>query len=324
MRGLRALGPLLLTLTACSANVSSPGESDADVVTPAIAVVTFERITTTSDTRDVVRGAATARFVQARAGGAAQVDDRALKLVGAAFEAPPSVGCSLRNSPLLDESDTAAAGSALELAYVGALQVVQAVPPSGGGSARAFPLAPRQVPDPVGLVGGVLYYAPAPELSSQLVPGVRYTVRAAGSPGVPSFELSGTSPLEVSDVRVAGQTSGARAVISAQVAQTELAWSTPDSGAGDVFFVDVSVQRGIGANGGTLRCAADAAGAVIPGSAFATLAQEGDGSLAIHRVHRERVRANAAPSAAGAAGRNPLDSSELRFDFSRVVAFSRH
>ncbi len=332
MRGLPTLGLLLLTLTACSANVSSPGESDADTLTQTTAVVTFERTTTGDSGREVVRGAATARFVQARTPAFAseraqtsQLDERALKLVGAAFEAPPSFGCV----PLSAELD-AAAGRALELADVGGLQVIQTS--ASGPGTRAFPLVPRQVPDPVGLVGGVLYYAatPAPELSSLLAPGSRYSVRAAGSSGVAAFELSGTAPVEVSDVRLAGAgpQAGGRVVIpmtGAGPAVVELAWSTADGSAaretGDVFFVDVAMQRGAGTSGGTLRCAADASGATIPSSAFAVAGlvaglPEGDGTIAVHRVHRERARSNGA-------GRSALESSELRFDFSRVIAFSR-
>ncbi len=331
MRGLPNLGLLLLTLTACSANVSSSGESDADALTQTTAVVTFERTTTGEAGREVVRGAATARFVQARsaqttqASQASQLDDRALKLVGAAFEAPPSFGCV----PLSEELD-AAAGRSLELADVGGLQVTQtsagATPGGAAPAGRAFPLVPRQVPDPVGLVGGVLYYAatPAPELSSLLVPGSRYSVRAAGSPGVAAFELSGSAPLEVSEVRVSGapnnqSAQGTGRVAIAGSAQTvEVAWSTADGSAaretGDVFFVDVVLQR----TSGTLRCAADASGATIPSSAFSVSgASDSDGTIAVHRVHRERARSN------GGAARSALESSELRFDFSRVIAFSR-
>ena len=329
MRAHAPLGLFLLTLTACSANVSSPGESDADAVTQTTAVVTFERITTTGapsttgtgETRDQVRGAAAARFVQARpTQGQSSVDDRALKLVGAAFEAPPSFGCVA----LSDELD-AAAGRALELADVGSLQVVQTASTStgqstGGAGAHAFSLVPRQVPDPVGLVGGVLYYAPSTELS-QVVPGARYSVRATGSPGVPSFELSGTSPFEVSDVRIAGQSAGqfpqARAALSAAQSVIDVAWTTPDTAreTGDIFFIDIVVHN----SNGTLRCAADAFGASIPSPALAAPGQEEtNGTISVHRVHREQRARSSAGSQRG-----PLESSELRFDFSRVVAFTR-
>ena len=336
MRGLPILGLMLFTLGACSANVSSPGESDADALTQTTAVVTFERTTTTGEAgHEIVRGAATARFVQARspwyAGSQTSqafqisgLDDRALKLVGAAFDAPPSFGCVA----LSDELD-AAAGRALELADVGGLQVVQTSGQTALG-ARTFPLVARQVPDPVGLVGGVIYYAPAAsvEPGSQVIPGSRYSVRAAGSPGVASFEISGAAPLDVSDVRLASANAGApnaRVAIPAQAVSVELAWSTADASVaretGDVFFVDVAVQRGAGSTGGTLRCAADASGATIPGSAFSALPPDGEGTFAVHRVHRERVRAGTAPTSSSPRG--PLESSELRFDFSRVIAFSR-
>lgn len=321
MRAHAPLGLLLLTLTACSANVSSPGESDADAVRETTAVVTFERITTNGPTGETqVRGAAAARFVQSRSAAPALLpDDRALKLVGAAFDSPPSFGCVA----LSDEVDSAS-GRALELADVGALSVVQTAPASSASATNpaphAFALVPRQVPDPVGLVGGVLYYAPSTELS-QVAPGARYAVRAAGSPGVPSFELSGTSPFEIADVRIAGQPSQGRAVLSATQG-VDIAWTTPDPArdSGDVFFVDLVIQRPAGTFGtsSTLRCAADAFGASIPGPALSSGAEETNGTIAIHRVHREQRARSSVGSSHG-----PLESSELRFDFSRVIAFTR-
>jgi hypothetical protein len=283
----------LLFLAGCSASVSPSVEADADATAQTTAVVTFERVTSGETTR----ASAVARFVQARQG-ATTIDDHALRLVGAAFDLPPAAGCIA----LADEVD-GAHGRAIELADVGAVVVTS---PSG-----SFGLVPRQVPDPVGLVGGVLYYAPS--ATTDVAPGARYLVRGAGSTDVPAFEMVGNAPLDLADVRVAGQVAGARVSITAPV---DITWALaaedrlPDTGGrdADAFFVDVSTSRG------TMRCAADVASAALPASAF--LADEG--TIAVHRVHRDLVSSRARARQTG------IESSEVRFDYSRVIAFTRH
>ena len=312
----------LLAVAGCSANVSSGSASGAQGdeqdgiaggAQATTAVVTFERVTA----GDATRVSTVARFIQGRS---AQVDGRALKLVGAAFDLPPSSGCIV----LSDDADgTAARG--VDLADVGALTVSSSTP------ASTFTMVPRQVPDPVGLVAGVLYYAPATD-AAQVAPGTRYLVRGAGSTDVPAFELSGTAPGDFSDVRInqsgapqiaqnaaqsSNQTGQARVAL-ALGAGVDLTWSTStgiENEGGDSFFVDVVTARG------TSRCAADAAGAIVPSAAF--LAD--DGLLAVHRVHRDRTRARdqIAASQLHEGAQKSIDSSELRFDFSRVVSFSR-
>jgi len=221
----------------------------------------------------------------------------------------------------LDRNDADSAGQALELADVGMLSVASA--PAGQSAQHvqhAFPLVPRQVPDPVGLVGGVLYYGNNPELS-QVVPGTRYSVRGSGSQGVAAFELAGTSPFEVADLSFGGiRVAGQRAPIQLASSQpaVEIAWSTADAAreSGDIFFVDVAR---VGAS--SVRCAADASGATIPSSVFAGVSPSDDvgGTISVHRVHRERAR-----STGTGVSRSAFESSEVRFDFSRVISFTRH
>jgi hypothetical protein len=294
----RALFGSFLLLAGCSANVSpSPSlESDADATPATTAVVTFERVSS----GDATRTSAVARFVQARSQGGFAIDERALRLVGAAFELPPSVGCVA----LADEVDGPQA-RAVELADVGAVNVLS---PSG-----SFALAPRQVPDPVGLVGGVLYYAPS--AAADVTPGQRYAVRGAGSTDLPAFEMIGNAPLEIAEVRVGGQTAQTgqagqpRLTIAPPVDVTWALAADDVAHDADAFFVDVTTARG------TMRCAADAASysASLPAAAFVA----DEGTIAVHRVHRDRTRAKQT----GQAG---IESSEIRFDFSRAVAFTRH
>jgi hypothetical protein len=281
----------LLLLAGCSANVSPSVEADADATAQTTAVVTFERVTSGA-MGETTRSSAVARFVQARQSQGA-IDEHALRLVGAAFELPPVAGCVA----LAGEVDGAHA-RAVELADVGAVNVIS---PSG-----SFGLVPRQVPDPVGLVGGVLYYAPA--ATTDVAPGQRYSVRGAGSTDVPAFEMVGIAPLEIADVRINGLPPSSHVAVAPPVDVTWVLSLEDGARDTDAFFVDVATARG------TMRCAADVGGligsAALPASAFA-----GDeGAIAVHRVHRDRARARQAG----------IESSEVRFDYSRVISFTRH
>jgi hypothetical protein len=78
----------------------------------------------------------------------------------------------------------------------------------------------------------------------------------------------------------------------------DLAWEAGE----DLIYVDVVAKRAP-----TLRCAfADSGRASIP-----NFAQLDSGTLFVHRVHGEAFHTKG------------IDAGEIRFDFARVVAFSR-
>jgi hypothetical protein len=88
-------------------------------------------------------------------------------------------------------------------------------------------------------------------------------------------------------------------------AAVEVTW---EAGAGDdAIYIDVA-----GASATPLaRCLfADSGRATLPSLAFGAAAVT-DGTLAVHRLHRESFKAHG------------VDPGEVRFDFARVVPFAR-
>jgi hypothetical protein len=104
-------------------------------------------------------------------------------------------------------------------------------------------------------------------------------------------------------VRIGGDEGRAGTFTIALAAPAELAWE-PGSG-DDLVYVDL----GATSTAMTTRCLFDDGGhATLSPSAFGALE---DGTLAIHRLHRESFRAHG------------VDPGEVRFDFARVVSFAR-
>ena len=88
MRTLSAIVVASAALAGCSANMGATNDVDADSVTPSTAVVVLER---TSQGPDTTRVGAVARFVHTRSG---QVDERALRTVGAQLDLPAPGACA--------------------------------------------------------------------------------------------------------------------------------------------------------------------------------------------------------------------------------------
>jgi hypothetical protein len=274
--------PLALVATAaallgCSANVVASPEVDAESGPTSAAVIEVTRATGGEGARTV------ARFARVRGG---TFGDGEMNLLNAGLALPPVDTCALA-SPARKGSD-APSPRAVELTDVGALTV------EAGGATAA--LTARQVPEVIDLVSGVVYWGEAPLPSRG-----RYEVRATGRPeiDVPPFGVAAHSPGDPQDVRVAGQT-GAHVVLPAGA--VDVTWEA--GAAEDVVYVDIAA-RGTA----TFRCTfADSGHAVIPASAVAAT---DDGTLSVHRVHRESFRARG------------VDRGEIRFDLARSVAFKR-
>jgi hypothetical protein len=152
-------------------------------------------------------------------------------------------------------------------------------------------LAARQIPDIVDLVSGVVYArATEPEL---LPARARYVLSVSGASDAEPFTLAANAPADLGDVRIAHSTSA-----------LDLAWEPGH--VGDMVYVDIIAAEGTKMP--TVRCAfADGGKATLAGALLPD-----DGTLSIHRLHTEHFRTRA------------IDSGEMRFDFARVVAFSRH
>jgi hypothetical protein len=266
----------------CSAPLASPAEPDADMSSSSAAVVLVER---TLSVDDSAKAEAVARFVHMRSGA---VDDDALRMVGAAIEFPALGACAplaIAQSP-----DTGPARGTIGLEANGVRTALQA----------------RRLPDIVDLVSGVVYSTRATDPDA-FPEGAAYVLHAAGRPelDLAAFTASATAPREPDDLRIAGQDArAAGGVVLPSDSPTTLAWRAGNRD--DVVYVDVSPSAPPGP--GNVRCLFDDAGhAVIAAAALAG----DDGTLTIHRLHRETFQATG------------IDTGEIRFDFARTVAFHR-
>jgi hypothetical protein len=280
---LAGAGAAVLLLVGCTSNVSASGEpADAEVTPLATGIVVVEGTVGSDGTES--RSQAVARFVRARPG---PVDDDALRMVGASVDFPALGACES-----LAALRAGASASTLALVDVGGVTL------SAGDALTS--LQARQLPDVADLVSGVVYSARADELPTRS----HYMLRIDGSPDqqVSAFVVSAASPGEPAGVRVAGD-DGRAGPVTIATGPVELAWE-PGS-AEDVVYVDVAASGDAPAT----RCLFDDVGrAVLPAAAFGALE---DGTLAVHRLHREYFHARG------------VEPGEVRFDFARTVSFAR-
>ena len=261
----------------CSANVVAAPEPDAESGPTSAAFVEITRTSAGDGSRTV------ARFARVRGG---TLGDGEMDLLRVGLALPPVDSCAVANPARSGREGPSP--RAVELADVGALSV------EAGGATSI--LTARQLPDVIDLVSGVVYWGEAPLPSRG-----RYELRATGRAELdaPPFVIAAQSPGEPQDVRVAGQ-SGAQITLPA--GSVDLSWEPGSTD--DLVYVDIAAR-----GQPTTRCAfADGGRAAIPSSA---IAQAEEGTLAIHRVHREGFRVRG------------VDRGEVRFDLARVVGFKR-
>lgn len=174
----------------------------------------------------------------------------------------------------------------LELLDVGALTL------DGAGTHAS--LVARRVPDVVDLVSGVVYTTrEAPAF------GGRVTLRAAGSTDLTGFTATADAPPAIDALRVNGlDVPSNNAVFGSTTTHVDLTWA-PGT---DVIYVDLA----IGKAPASTRCA-------FKDDGVGSLWLVGDsGTITVHRVRETQLRARG------------VDEGILRFDTSRVIAFTRH
>ncbi len=288
-----------LASAGCSANLVSPsadGTADAEASTVA-AIVTVDRTAGSSTENSGGRSDIIARFVRSHAG---TVDDDALRMVGAAIDLPPAGACT--RLPSANTSAPTKPGRSVELVNVGAVSVELS------GVSSLSPLLPRHMPDVADVVSGVVYTARG---DGDAFPARgRYVVHVAGAPeqDIAPFSVEATARGDLGDVRVADQAMLRRSEPLAIAAgdTTEITWTPSNEGSDDdLVYIEVAARP---TGTATIRCSfADVGRATLPASTFA-----GDeGTLSVHRVHRETFHAKG------------VDSGVLRFDFARSASFRR-
>ena len=280
-----ALLPLLPAAVGCAGAVSSPGADGVDAESSTTsALVSVER---TSDPATGSRAETSARFLRVVAPSSA---DDALRAIGASLELPAAGTCA---------AIAARAGSGpTQLPMVELLDVGGVTLEVGGLETR---LSPRQLPDVTDVVSGVVY---ARGTDPGLLPdSARYVVRVTGTPGFEPFAVSALGAGDPAQVRIAGEDETGTLVATGSV--LDVSWPADSD---DVVYVDV---RPAG-----VRCTlGDESGNSTPGvgahATVSTLLLDDAGTVVVHRLHREPLRA---PS---------VDSGEIRFDFARSVPYVR-
>ncbi|MDB4997698.1 MAG: hypothetical protein JWM74_5130 [Myxococcaceae bacterium] len=298
--------PAAAALMGCSANVASSAEVADAEASPVTAVVVVERSTRFDDTAgnqtaQTSRGEAVARFVRMRSG---VVDDDALRMVGAAVDIPAAGTCT-RVSSSGAGATSAPVARAVELLDIGAVSL------EAEGAKTSFNA--RRLPDVVDLVSGVVYTGRGEE---PFPSRGRFVFRAGGPAAaapaeleIAPFAIEAVIAGEPADLRLNQDLAGQSPTVLAASTPVELTW-TSGADASDAVYVDIasSAPRSV-----VTRCAfADAGHGVLPPSAIAS----DEGTLSVHRVHREKFS-----SADGRA--RGIESGEIRFDFARVVSFHR-
>jgi hypothetical protein len=284
-RGLSSLVVLSLLAAGCEGAISNAGTGDAEATTTS-AVVVVERAV---DPPSVARVQASARFVRVPASSA---PDDALRAIGASVDLPARGSCAPLGS---STADVAADGTApvVELVDVGAVSME--------AEGVETLLTARQLPDVTDVVSGIVY---ARTGDPAVFPAAtHYVLHVAGHADLPAFDIAGSAPSDPNDVRFAGEPAAGGPLTVGTGATVDVSW-TPD-GTADAIYVDVqpaSVRCTLGDGEGD----AEAAHAGLPASLLGA-----EGTLAIHRLHREEVRA------AGSLG------GEMRFDFARTLRYAR-
>ncbi len=264
----------------CAGTVSSGSDGvDAEAVTTTSALVTIER---SADPMTGARAEASARFLRVLA---PATPDEALRAIGAALDLPP-VGSCLATAP--HGTSAASVLPSVELLDVGSVSVEAA-----GVETR---MSPRLLPDVTDVVSGVVYARGADPAS--LPDTLPYVVRVAGTQGLGPFAFAATAAGDPAEVHVEGEDAGS---LEATGPAVNLTWP---ASIGDVVYVDV---RPAG-----VRCTlGDPAVADVDHGHLSTLLLDEGGTLVIHRLHREALRA---PS---------LEGGEIRFDFARTLSYVR-
>jgi hypothetical protein len=213
----------------------------------------------------------------------ASVDD-ALRAIGATLDLPARGACATLVS-LAGGMVPSEPAPVVELVDVGAVSIA-----ANGVKTQ---LVPRQLPDVTDVVSGVVYGRAAEP--AVLPPATSYAIHVAGGQGLGPFDVAASAPGDPSAVTVRGEND--RGALVASGPTVNLAWAKDASD--DLVYVDVRPSG--------VRCMFGNTGQAAVPSVFLS----DSGTLVVHRLHREPLRLPG------------IDSGEVRFDFSRSVAYLR-
>lgn len=325
----------------CSFSAGAAGSeaTDAETVGAQAALVTIASIASTerSATEPVQRADVVARVVRANGG---PLDEGALRLAGLGDDLPVLGTCAPMGSGSLGlaalaghagQTGSGSSGSSAWRSRSLELMDLGSVAMDIGDAFRASPvatvtLAPRHVPDPAGVLSGIVYNARvSTESASQLTPRAQVTVRALGGPGEADpvgFTATITVPRDVSDVRLGGQDPRE---FFAPAGSVELTWAPEPEDAASAGASTIGVDvKPKDLSQPTIRCTfADTGRAILPAAALVS----DEGTLTVHRVHRERFRLETRSARTVREPREPREphdgEGEIRFDSARAFPYLR-
>lgn len=275
-------------MAGCTGTISASGApDDAQTAMATSAVVIVER---TVDATQGTRAAASARFVRVAAPSSVV---EGLRAIGASGELPPRGTCASIGSV------TGAVASDEPAPYVELLDVGPVSLASGSNETH---LLPRQLPDVTDVVTGVVYARATDPVG--LPAGETYSVHVAGRPDLAAFDASAVAPADPSNIHVSGENPDAGTLVLARGAAVQLTWTADASG--DVVYADAQPAAVRCVLAETDKDGDNRVRASLPASLF-----DERGSLVVHRLHREPLRAPG------------LDSGEIRFDFARSISYVR-
>ncbi len=266
------------SLVACvgaapDSNTDSGTETTSSTAT---AIVAVER---TSGPGDSVRGdAVIARFVRVKEG---SVDDPALRMAGVAEDIPVPGACFAPS-----ETTPVIQGRSVELLDVGPVVL------TSDASKSSTVLLPRSMPDPAGVVSGVIYSSRSADVFGA---GSRVSLRSNGGADLlDGFSVSVTAPRDVTDVHVTSVPRG-----------LDVSWDAEGADPHDLVYVDVLSP----APRVVMRCTSiDAGRILVPQGSIAGIEE---GQVAVHRLHKESFKAKG------------IEPGEIRFDVAKIVPFRR-
>ena len=315
--------------------VADPADGAPETSGTRAALVTIERA---SDGHDSTKADVVARVVRVQ--GPGWLDEASLRLAGFGDDWPALGTCTA--SPARPSVAGVGALGALGKGSLELLDLGQVAIELADGTRTA--LVARHVPDPAGVLSGIVYNARIADPSalasrtgdvhasdtrasdtraSDESRVVRLAVRAVGVPQDPesvAFVAQITPPKDVSDLRIAGQDPKD---FSAPTGSLEVTWSPlTDSRATDEKRPDLEdvvafEVRGADASRSLVRCAfPDGGRAIVPFVAD-------EGTVVVHRVRRERFHLDGHKTGKRERERERDGEGEIRFDSSRSFAYGR-
>lgn len=278
-----AVSVLVPTMAGCTVSPSDSVDAESAAQSSA-AIVIVER---TAGPGDAVHGDdVVARFVRVQG----SIDDATLRVVGVSTEIPAVGTCAdvEGNGGVRATGAGAAPARGVELLDVGAVTLED--PQTTGKNTE---LLPRVMPDPAGIVSGVIYSARA---NDAFTPGSGLRLRASGGPdATEGFVAQFNAPRDVTNARV---TVGAGGV--------DVTWDAGDADPRDLVYVELLTP----ASTTVRRCTSLDAGHLFVKFGDATSALD-EGQVVVHRLRREPFQGKGVPDG------------EVRFDVARILTYTR-